>query len=172
VAEVFEHNLKDLQGLAALAAHMLRLLAEEPGSREDPSELFGISRLLQRRGDTDGAFASYQRALSEGLEGPAQQSARRELALLSRRRRNFPAARDQWAMLLDDSRGGMEAYQQLAIYHEHHAGDPEEAARITREALVRLQGCYQAGKISPHQYRRLHEDFHHRLARLSRKGGV
>jgi hypothetical protein len=63
----------------------------------------------------------------------------------------------------------MEAYEQLAIFHEHHSRDLEMAVRMTREALVRLQDDYQSGRIPPDQYRRLHTGFQHRLARLLRK---
>jgi hypothetical protein len=57
----------------------------------------------------------------------------------------------------------------LAIYYEHHANTPQRAALLSREALVKLQEVYRAGRIQSPQYMRLYKRFRHRLARLSKK---
>ena len=169
LVEVFDHNAKDLHGMAVLALHIVQMLEEIASADGDSDQLYGMSRLLRIRGEQELALEFGERALAKGLSGTAALSARHELALLSRRRRDYQGASRHWGQLLGDSRVGMEAYEQLAIFYEHHSCDLEMAARFTREALVRLQDDYQSGRIPPHQYRRLHAGFQHRLARLLRK---
>ncbi len=172
LAEVFQHNLRDLQGLALLVFHVAGLLESGEESSTDGLELFGIAKFLRLRGERDLAGPGYARALAQGLPETAERSARRELALLSRRRRDFESASSHWMRLLDESREGMEAYEQLAIYYEHHAGNVRAALAVTHEALIRLQSAHQSGRITPQQYRRFHADFRHRLSRLTRKSGA
>jgi uncharacterized protein YprB with RNaseH-like and TPR domain len=169
LVEVFDHNAKDLHGMAVLALHIVRMLEETGGADCDSDQLYGMSRLLRIRGEEELALELGERALAKGLSGAAERSARRDLALLSRRRRDYQGASLHWGRLLGDSSSGMEAYEQLAIYHEHHSGDLDMAVRITREALVRLQDDCRSGRIPAHQYQRLHAGFQHRLARLLRK---
>lgn len=169
LVDVFDHNAKDLRGMAVLALHIARMLEETAGTECDCDQLYGMSKLSRLRGEPQLALELGERALAKGLAGAAELSARRDLALLSRRRRDFQAASRHWSQLLGDKRVGMEAYEQLAIFHEHHSGDLEKAVRITREALIRLLDDYQSGSVPPDQYRRLHLDFQHRLARLLRK---
>ena len=63
----------------------------------------------------------------------------------------------------------MAAYEQLAIHYEHRARDPERALTLTREALIRLREGNLSGKFSSQQYRRWHDAFRHRLARLENR---
>jgi hypothetical protein len=169
IVEVFHHNQMDLCGLASLALHITRMLADPEQSDGCASELFGISRLLQRRGEERLAGLIYQRALQGGLPKAAEQVAQRELALLAKRGRNFELSNALWEKLLEDPAEGWRAYEQLAIYYEHCASLPERAGLLSREALVRLQESVRAGRIPPHKYRHWHASFQHRLARLTAK---
>ena len=169
LVDVFDHNAKDLRGMAVLALHIARMLEGTGDADCDCDQLYGMSRLLRLRGEPQLALELGERALAKGLSGAAELSARRDLALLSRRRRDYRAASLHWSRLLGDRRAGMEAYEQLAIFHEHHSGDLEMAVGVTREALVRLQDDYRSGRVPPDQYRRLQASFQHRLARLLRK---
>ena len=166
IIEVFRHNQMDLCGLAALAARITRLLEEPEHSSGDASELFGISRMLQRRGEGLLAKEAYQRALAYGLPQEADRIARRELALLAKRQGDFGCANAFWEELLGDSIDGIHAYEQLAIHYEHRAREPQRAVALAREALVRLREGYLAGWLDAYQYRRWHDAFQHRLARL------
>jgi hypothetical protein len=51
MADIFRHNQMDLCGLASLALHVIRMLEDPEHSGCAADELFGISRMLQRRGD-------------------------------------------------------------------------------------------------------------------------
>lgn len=63
----------------------------------------------------------------------------------------------------------LEAYEQLAIYYEHHARDPRRAAALTGEALAALERAAARGALPPSRYQRLHARLAHRLARLARR---
>jgi hypothetical protein len=169
MAEVFRHNQMDLCGLAALALRISSILENPENGECGAGELFGISRLLQRRGDETSAGRIYQRALEAGLPEVAEQIAQRELAILAKRGRNFVLSNALWEKMLGDSVEGLKAYEQLAIYYEHHALLPQKAAALTREAIIKLQETFRAGRIPSRKYQQWHASFQHRLSRLTAK---
>jgi ABC-type nitrate/sulfonate/bicarbonate transport system substrate-binding protein len=63
----------------------------------------------------------------------------------------------------------LDAFEQLAIYYEHHAREPERAAELTREALGELRRAVRAGDLDPRRYQRLRTRLDYRLTRLERK---
>ena len=183
LAGVFRHNQMDLRGLAALAGKIFSLLttrdssegaepatcATTEGFHEHALELFGLSRMLRRRGDTARARRLYERAIEVGLPVALDLAARRELALLAKRERDYARAASLWENLVRDSADGLDAYEQLAIYYEHRARKPHRAAQLTREALAALRKASRAGGVDPRRLRRIEARLAHRLARLSRK---
>ena len=169
IAEVFRHNCMDLLGLATLAAHIARRLEYPESCGGEAGEIYGISRMLQRSGEEAQAADGYQRALDFGLPLEAGRIARRELARLARRNGDFARANKLWEEILRSSPLAMAAYEQLAIHYEHRARDPERALTLTREALIRLREGNLSGKFSSQQYRRWHDAFRHRLARLENR---
>lgn len=166
IAEVFRHNQLDLRGLATLAGRITELLEQPENYCGDAGVLYGVSRILQRRGEAVLAQEGYRRALTSGLPQEAGRIARRELALLAKRHGDHARANSLWEELLGDSSDGIHAYEQLAIYYEHHARQPQRALALVREALVRLREGQVSGRIDLRQYRRWHDAFRHRLARL------
>jgi uncharacterized protein YprB with RNaseH-like and TPR domain len=216
LADVFRHNQMDLRGLAALAARVFHLMAAPEAANGDALELCGLSRLLRRRGEAQRARALYERALAAGLPAELDRAARRELARLAKRDRDFARANALWSELAenvilpdlsgvegseaknlkDDSTrsfvrqsewrtqndgaekcdtnadAALEAFEQLAIYYEHHARQPQRAAELTREALTALAAAHRNGDLSHAQHRRLRDRLQHRLTRLERKGAT
>jgi uncharacterized protein len=169
IVEVFRHNQLDLCGLASLAVHISNILADPENSSCCAGELFGVSRLLQKQGDQKLAVRTYRKALQGGLPKQAEQIAQRELALLAKRDRDYPLSNAFWEKLLGDTSEGLKAYEQLAIYYERYARLPQKAAQLVREALLKLQSSFRAGRIDSQKYMRLHAQFQHRLARLNTK---
>lgn len=197
LAAVFRHNQMDLRGLAALAGRILGLLAPPDAAvkpENDAFELYGLSRLLRLRGEDSRARVLYERALGAGLPSALDRAARRELALLAKRKRDYQRANSLWEDLLPGSlsRGGaassaptgdsigrshlmeglevtVEACEQLAIYYEHQARQPRRAAELARQALVQLRKALRTGRIEPARCRKLQARLEHRLARLARK---
>jgi uncharacterized protein YprB with RNaseH-like and TPR domain len=169
--QVCQHNQMDLRGLAALAARVVEMIATPEALPGDALELYGLSRLVHRRGDRGRARDLYERALLAGLPGEADRAARRELAALAKRAGDLARATSLWEEILGDTRDGLDAYEQLAIYYEHHAREPERAEGLAREALAALRQARAAGRIEPAKYRRLAARLEHRLARLARRAG-
>jgi hypothetical protein len=175
LAVVFRHNQQDLRGLAALSGKMLALLAEPETAECEALDLFGMSRLLRQRGEMTRSRQLYERALASGLPGELDRAARRELARLAKRERDFGRATQLWNELVgadnDNADAGLEAYEQLAMYYEHQAREPERAAALTREALTALGEALQAGNLTPAAHRKLRARLEHRLERLARRAG-
>jgi hypothetical protein len=73
--------------------------------------------------------------------------------------------------MLGGSKEGLEAYEQLAIYYEHHAREPHRAAGVARKALAELRRANRLGTMAAAAYRLCRERFEYRLARLERKAG-
>jgi len=116
---VFQHNQMDLRGLAALAGHILEILAgpqESDGAAvggENISlgeneahrslDMYGLSRLLKQRGEHGRARKVSQAALTAGLPAEHDRAARRDLARFAKRAGDFPGAVELWESLLGTS---------------------------------------------------------------------
>jgi uncharacterized protein len=166
---VFLHNQMDLRGLAALSTRVLSLLAEPEKTGKDPLEIFGVSRICERRGEADRARTLYQKSIRSELPPETDRAARTSLARLAKRDGDLTLARQLWESTVGLSKEGLEAYEQLAIYFEHHAREPHQAARVARSALAELRRAHRQGTIAAALHRRCRERFEHRLARLERK---
>ena len=168
---IFHHNQMDLRGLAALATRVLSLLGDPETHGQDALELFGVSRICERRGEAARARSLYQRSIASELPPETDRAARRSLARLAKREGDHELARELWDGMLGNSREGLEAYEQLAIYYEHHAREPHRAAELARLALADLRRANRLGTIAPSAYRQQRMRFERRLARLERKAG-
>lgn len=96
---------------------------------------------------------------------------RRSLAQLAKREGDFNLACELWKGVLENSRQGYEAYEQLAIYYEHKARDPVQARQMVRQALDELCRANLRGDMALGPYHEIKERFDHRLSRLDRKIG-
>jgi hypothetical protein len=128
--------------------------------------------MLERRGERARARGLCARALETGLPAAVDRVARRGLAQLAKRERDYPAASALWEGLCGDSLEGLDAYEQLAIYYEHRARAPERAAALANEALAALRRALNAGQKDSTRYRKLQTRLEHRLARLARKVSI
>jgi uncharacterized protein YprB with RNaseH-like and TPR domain len=169
---VFLHNQMDLRGLAALSSRIVSLLTEQDTERKDGFELFGLSRICERRGDTKRARQHYQESLALAeLPFESDRAAKRSLARLAKREGDLTLAHDLWQGMLGSSREGLEAYEQLAIYYERHSRELHQAALVSRDALRELQKAKHWGIIGTGAYQRMRAQFEKRLARVERKAG-
>jgi tetratricopeptide (TPR) repeat protein len=168
---VFQHNQLDLRGLAGLSGRILSLLGDKEGTSQDGLELYGVSRICERRGEVKRARKFYEQSIASVLPLETDRAARAALARLTKREGDLTCARELWEGMLGNSREGYEAYEQLAIYYEHEAREPRRALALAREALDQLRRANQAGTIAATEYRRTKARFVHRLLRLERKAG-
>ncbi len=167
---VFQHNQSDLRGLAGLSSRILSLLGEESSS-QDGLELYGVSRMCERRGEVKRARRMYEQSIASTLPVETDRAARTALARLAKRDGEVDLARELWECVLGNSREGYKAYEQLAIHLEHKAREPRRALGIVRDALAQLRRANQLGTIGSAAYRRSKARFEHRLGRLERKAG-
>ncbi|MGH9683422.1 MAG: ribonuclease H-like domain-containing protein [Candidatus Acidiferrales bacterium] len=171
LVSVFYHNQMDLRGLAGLSVRVLSLLAD-PGAGETTAlELFGVSRICERRGESTRARKLYERSLAGELPPATDRAARHSLALLAKREGDFSLAAKLWESILGNSREGFEAYEQLAIHFERRMHEPHRAAATARAALSELRRASKLGTIATAEYCRRRMRFESRLARLERKAG-
>ena len=166
---VFHHNQMDLRGLAALSTRILSLLSDAESEGKDGLELFGVSRICEKRGEHARARELYQKSIASSLPAEADRVARRSLAKLAKRAGDLDLACALWKEMLGNSRQGYDAYEQLAIHYEHKARDPEQARQIVQEAIDELCRANRAGEITAGAYREIKERFDRRMVRLERK---
>ena len=166
---VLNHNQMDLRGLAALSSRILSLLSDAESLGQDGLELFGVSRICEKRGEHTRARRLCEKSIASVLPTETDRIARRSLARLAKRQGDFDLACELWREALENSRHGYEAYEQLAIYYEHKARDPEQARLIVRQALEELRRAIQAGDITPGAHREFKARFDRRMERLERK---
>src|SRR5271163_4504668 len=163
LVQIFLHNQMDLRGLAGLASRLLSILAEPDAHG---LELFGVSRICERRGETARARKHYAASIEAELPPETDRAARKSLARLAKRERDYPLALKLWNSILGNSREGLEAYEQLAIYYEHESGETARAAVLVRAALGELRKSGRTGLISSAQHRQYQARFERRLIRL------
>ena len=166
---VLNHNQMDLRGLAALSSRILSLLGDAENLGQDGLELFGVSRICEKRGEHRRARNLYAKSIASFLPTETDRTARRSLAKLAKREGDFELACELWKNALGNSRHGYEAYEQLAIYYEHTARDPEQARQIVQQALDELRDAIQVGDIAPGPSREIKSKFDRRMERLKRK---
>lgn len=166
---VLNHNQMDLCGLAALSNRILSLLSDAENLGQDGLELFGVSRICEKRGEDIRARSLYEKSIASFLPIETDRVARRSLARLAKRQGDFELACELWRDALGNSRHGYEAYEQLAIYYERTARDPEQAREIVQQALNELRRALQTGDIAPGPYGEINTRFEHRMQRLERK---
>jgi uncharacterized protein len=166
---VLNHNQMDVRGLAALSSRILSLLGDAENLGQDGLELFGVSRICEMRKQHTRARTLYEKSIASFLPTETDRAARRSLAKLAKRDGDFELACELWKDAIGNSSHGYEAYEQLAIYYEHKARDPEQARQVVRQALQGLCRTFEAGDITPGAYREFKARFDRRMERLERK---
>jgi len=141
LAGVVKHNQMDLRGLAALYGKINGLLDEREAvlQETDSLDLFGLSRFLNRRGESERAQSACTRALNTGLPAAFRPQATRELALLAKRQGDAEGAEALWLQLVADPQDCVDACEQLAIHYERRSRDFARALEYAKLAFAKLQ---------------------------------
>ncbi len=170
---VARHNQMDLRGLAALFCKINALLSEPCGAAHEIEslDLFGLSRFLERRGDSHRALSACAQALDLGLPAEYRPRAHRELALMAKRRGEHARAAQIWQQIAADPQDGFHACEQLAIYFERRAKDPGKALEFAQLALAHLQRycAYSRDPYAVARFGRLQHKLLRRLVRLKQR---
>jgi len=139
LAAVVRHNQMDLRGLAALVGKIDALLTSNDGDDFESLDLFGLSRYLQRRGDSQRAQSACTQAIGLGLPKEYDAQARRELAQSAKRRGEHEKAAALWHELVKDERNGVHACEQLAVYYERRKKDYGPALEFARLGAAKIR---------------------------------
>ncbi|HEY6290628.1 MAG TPA: ribonuclease H-like domain-containing protein [Terriglobia bacterium] len=155
---VFYHNALDIVTLAALTSELARIIrnemalatAEAPEALE-PAEaaaasacthsldLFSLSRIFERAGNSQESASICRRALALGLPPSLESRALWHLAAEHKRRSEYPQAIEIWEeMVRREAEGFLEALEQLALHAEHRLRDAQAARQYTEKALAWL----------------------------------
>jgi len=173
IAGIVRHNQMDLRGLAALFCKINTMLSETPCATNEMEslDLFGLSRFLHRRGDCERAHSTCAQALEAGLPAEFRPKARRELALMAKRRGEHARAAEIWQEIVADPQDGVYACEQLAIHYERRAKNLSRAAEFAQLALakVRRQRGSSRDPYFAARCARLEEKFLQRVARLQQR---
>jgi uncharacterized protein YprB with RNaseH-like and TPR domain len=185
---VFFHNTLDIVTLAALTSELARIIRIEAALAAGEEiealaaagdthslDLFSLSRIFERAGDSEKSVSVCRRALASGLPLAFEPRALWHLATQHKRRREYEQAVEIWQEITRrESDAFLDALEQLAIHAEHRLRDCGVALEFTERALAWING--DSGKTGPRatpnvrpgprpDVRRLT----HRLDRLRRK---
>jgi hypothetical protein len=106
--------------------------------------------------------------LEIGLPAEFRPKARRDLALMAKRRGEYSRAADIWQEIVADPQDGIHACEQLAIHHERYGKDLDRATEFAQLALAKLRRR-RATSRDPYiaaRDARLEQKILHRLTRL------
>ena len=192
---IFRHNQMDLRGLAALAGKILGLLDSGNGianaanaETHHPIEVLGLSRIMRKRGHATRARELYETALRFGLPRPVERLAQQELAHLAKRELDYTRAISLWDSLRESTsankrsesplfaqdaqralESAIEAAEQLAIYYEHRAKQPQRALDLMRAAISEFQAAKHNGIVARDRAGKIESRLARRLTRLERR---
>jgi len=177
IVGIARHNQMDLRGLAALFCKINEMLSESAGILDECAslDLFGLSRFLQRRGDTSRAHTACAQALAIGLPADIRPKAQRELALMAKRRGEHERAAEIWEEMVRNSQDEVHACEQLAIHYERRVKDPRRAMEYAKLGLAKLKRERTCSRRSSNDLYlgasviRQEKSLKERLARLERK---
>jgi len=139
LAAVVRHNQMDLRGLAALVGRMDELLTSEEGHNAESLDLFGLSRYLRQRGQSQRAHFACTQAIDLGLPKEYDRQARHELAQSAKRRGEHGNAAALWHELVKDERKGAHACEQLAIFYEGKEKHFRRALEFAQLGLAKVR---------------------------------
>ena len=166
---VLRHNAWDIVSLASLTARLFRSVAQ-PETETEVLEVFGLSKLCEKAGETNRAQILYERALSMGLPAEIEGIARRNLAQLYKRERSYERATKHWRRLTALEEESLAAHEELAICYEHRLRDLTAAREVTGKALRLINHLLAAPVSSAHtRLSKFRARFLRRRGRLERR---
>ncbi len=173
LVQIFLHNQMDLRGLAGLASRIVAVLADPQTDGTDGLELFGVSRICERRGDTARARKHYAQSLDAVLPAETDRAARRSLARLAKREGDLPLA----LKLVGKHPGGLARRVWRLTNSWRFITSTTRANRSARRCwyVRRWRSCvHRTGNagLSAALLRRYRSDFERRLQRLDRHARV
>lgn len=128
--DVLSHNFQDIASLADILFCLLQAHTE-PERLKDEKDLYSVGRVLAKRGRQSEARTCFRMA-DRGALSPLS---REQLALSLKKEGDWEGAAKVYRMMIRDRQGRVKPYIALAKLCEHQLGDPQQALRVTLDAL-------------------------------------
>jgi hypothetical protein len=103
----------DLRSLAALSSLVLSLVADPATFGQHALDVYGASRIYERRGELGRARKLYECSIASCLPAEADRAARTSLAMLAKRDGDYAIALEHWEKALGSSKEGLHACEHL-----------------------------------------------------------
>ncbi len=161
---VLYHNAMDVVSLAALFNHSVSLLANPPlDSAQNGSDLLALARFFDSLGDIEMAIDLYAHGIGDETPVDLRLQAISRLAMIYKRQGDFASACSLWEKAAQHEH--IEAFIELAKYHEHRQKNPQQALFWTESAIQVLR----SPRFSSFERKMWLHDLQHRLERLQNK---
>ena len=159
--DILKHNAQDIASLCVLLNHMADLYLH-PEKIRFSEDVYSMGRALERINRTENARQCYRLA----RKGRMGASAGNALAASYRRGGDREAAAAVWREMVNERRGGIAPYVELAKYEEHVRKNPGAALRLTEQAMALLSepGLREDGTVQE-----MKNELQYRRQRLRRK---
>jgi len=164
IHKAFAHNAHDIVSLAAILAAMIEFLHNPLAPGCYPAEdVYGVARLRDSAGDTEGAAVAYKEALTRGLNADLYPVALHHLSLAYKKRLQWSEACEIWKTMIHTThRSGIFPYIEMAKYCEHQKKDYGEA----KNWVLAAQQITATNHLF---YRHAQEELRYRLNRIETK---
>lgn len=139
--EVFTHNRLDVAALSSLLCALSEAYAA-PEQLTDAADLYSMGRVLEVRGECEGARRLYRAAAAPtplstiaALRGAKYQAeANRAFSVMLKRAGEWARAEHVWLEMVKRRQMGVWALIELAKFYEHRAGRLEDALQMAETA--------------------------------------
>jgi len=160
IARVFYHNRYDVLSMVSLVSELGDIFARaQEGNQAAHADPVAVGRLREADASVALAADAYRDGIRSG-DALVRREARRRLADLLKRQRQFAQATELWLEALED--GLLYPYVELAKYYEHRLHAYGEAEQLVKRAL---QGVATGAIEHPYPEQAL-RDLAKRLARI------
>ena len=158
--EVFTHNRLDVAALTSLLCALSEAYAA-PEHLTDAADLYSMGRVLEVRGENEGARKLYRAAAAPtplstiaALRGAKYQAeANRAFSVMLRRAGEWARAERVWLEMVKRRQLNAWPHTELSKYYEHRAGRLQDALRMAETA--RTVADAQSREALDHRIRRL-----------------
>ena len=161
LTEILDHNAQDIASLCVLLNHMASLY-EHPERIRYSEDALSMGKALEKERHPENARRLYTLA-KRGRVGDAASEA---LAVSWRRAGEREEAAAVWREMIQQRRGGVRPYIELAKYEEHARRDVPAALALTEKALAM---CSEATLRENETVQALQKELQYRYERLKRK---
>ncbi len=162
---IFRHNCLDIISLAVISLYLNKVALLEGEYDHSAREYFNLGRQLEKADRRRKSITAYERALNLAENRSLKRKIEKKLTWQYKREDAYKKAVEIWELMLEENRGGLFPYIELAKYYEHQQKNYESALKICKLAREFLQ----KKRVIISDWRQKREELEHRMERLRRK---